>query len=313
MGPKDGYIKYIVNPKSGATSSKLLVSGFREYLVDKGYDVRQVTTKSLTHARELASEEAVKYDCALVVIAGGDGTVREAAHGLEGSDKPLLMLPCGTENLLASELGFDEKVETVIRAFESWNIRKLDLGKAAGRCFTSIAGIGFDGDVVHRVSAMRSGHIHHLDYFWPIWRTFWDYKFPFMKIEVDGQVMFEGRGMAFVGNISRYAIGLEILSRANYSDGLLDVCAYRCSHQYELIKHSVMTAVKKHTHTDSVFYKQGKHIKITSDVDVATEIDGDPGPNLPIDISVIEEAVKVIVPPGAKPAGMRTRLMRMLG
>jgi len=62
-----------------------------------------------------------------------------------------------------------------------------------------------------------------------------------------------------------------------------------------------------------VIYLQGKRVKVTSERPVATEIDGDPGPDLPLDISIIEQAVKVLVPPGARPAGMRTRFIRMLG
>ena len=313
MTPRDGYIYYIVNPKSGATSSKLMISQFGDYLREKGFDVRKMFTKSLPHARELAAEAAAQSDCAMVVVAGGDGTVREVAHGLQGSQKPLLIMPCGTENLLASEMGFDDTVETLIRAFESFTIRTLDMGKLNGRCFTSIAGIGFDGEIVRRVSSVRSGHIHHLDYVWPIWRTLWDHKFPQIRVEVDGEEIYDGRGMVFVGNISRYAIGLQILSQADYSDGLLDVCVYKCSNQYELVKHAVMTTFKRHTRSGSVIYKQGSCIKVSSPVSVATEIDGDPGPNLPLEINVIKQAVRVIVPPGAKPAGMRTRLKRMLG
>jgi hypothetical protein len=110
MKPSDGYIQYIVNPKSGASSGKFTCRRFHRYLTDRRYEVRAGTTTSLEHACELATDAAVDPDCALVVVAGGDGTVREVAHGLEGSVKPLLVVPCGTENLLANELGFDGRL-----------------------------------------------------------------------------------------------------------------------------------------------------------------------------------------------------------
>jgi len=312
--PDDGYIAYIVNPKSGASSSKFIGRQFRQYLAENGFDLRVSLTRSLEHACELATEAAVDYDCGLVVVVGGDGTVREVAHGLEGSDKPMLVVPGGTENLLANELGFDEKLETLISTFQSWHIRPLDLGSANGRCFTSIAGFGFDGEVVHRVAGQRKGHINHFDYFWPIWRTFWSYRFKAMKVEVDGEQVFEGRGLVFVGNISRYAVGLQILHNADFSDGLLDICIYRCAGQLHLVKHSVVTVLKQHIHGSDVIYKQGKEIKVSSDsAGIASEIDGDPGPGLPILIKVIPQAVNCIVPSGAKPAGIRTRIIRALG
>lgn len=314
MKPGDGYIAYIVNPKSGATSSKLVGQRFEEYLVKKGYKVKISLTTSLDNACEVATDVAVDYDCAMVVVVGGDGTVREVAHGLEGSDKPLLIVPCGTENLLANELGFDERLKTIIKAFEAGFIRPLDLGSVNGKCFTSIAGFGFDGQVVRRVSQKRKGHIDYSDYFWPLWRTFWDYRFDAMKVEVDGEEIFHGHGLVFVGNISRYAVGLQILHYADFSDGLLDICIYKCAHQVRLIKHSVLTILKQHADSSDVIYRQGKEVSISSQsTDIETEIDGDPGPALPVQIKVIPQAVNCIVPEGAKPAGIRTRIIRALG
>jgi diacylglycerol kinase (ATP) len=314
MKPDDGYIAYIVNPKSGATSCKLVGQWFEEYLVKKGYKVRVTLTTSLANACEVAADAAVDYNCAMVVAAGGDGTIREVAHGLEGSDKPMLIIPCGTENLLANELGFDEKLTTIIKTFEAGFIKHLDLGSANGKCFTSIAGFGFDGQVVRRVSQQRRGHIDYFDYFWPLWRTLWDYKFRSMKVTVDGEEIFNGPGLVFVGNISRYAVGLQILHYADFSDGLLDICIYKCASRVHLVKHSIFTVLKRDVNCSDVIYRQGKEISVSSDsAGIDTEIDGDPGPALPVQIKVIPRAVNCVVPEGAKPAGMRTRIIRALG
>ena len=133
MNINDGYIAYIVNPHAGASSGKRMVAEFKKYLTDKGFEVRTSFTSSLEHACELVTKAAVDYDCALVVAAGGDGTARETAHGLEGSDKPMMIIPCGTENLLANELGYDERTKTLIKTFEGDSIRTLDLGSALPR------------------------------------------------------------------------------------------------------------------------------------------------------------------------------------
>ena len=314
MEPSDGYICYIVNPKSGASSHNQTGREFVDYLVGKGFEVRTNLTKSLENACELANDAAVDHDCAMVVASGGDGTIREVAHGLEGSDKFLLIIPAGTENLLAGELGLDDRLKTIIGAFEGGCVRILDLGCANGKCFTSIVGFGFDGLVIKNINQSRSGHIGYLDYFWPMWESFWSYKFPPLKVQVDDELVFEGRGMVFVGNISRYALGLGILHNADFSDGLLDVCIYKCSSSLRLVKHSVMTALKQHCHSSDVIYKQGKKIRVSSQVDnIETEVDGDPGPKLPVEITVIPQAVSCIVPENAKPAGIRTRIVRAIG
>ena len=314
LNPNDGYIAYIINPKSGASSGKTMVREFKDYLAAGGYDVRTSFTHSLSHAAELAGQSGADADCAMIVAGGGDGTVREIVHGLEGSDKPILIIPGGTENLLANELGFDEKTKTLIKAFEGDCIRPLDLGEANGRCFTSIAGFGFDADVVKRVMDTRQGHINHLDYFWPVWRTFWGHRFPELNIAVDDEDIYDGPCLVFVGNISRYAIGLQILHYADYGDGLLDVCIYKCKSRLCLAKHSLMTVLKIHADRKDVIYKQGKVIHVSSpSAKVYSQFDGDPGPALPITIELIPRAVHMVVPPNAKPAGMRTRFIRMLG
>jgi len=314
MNPKDGYIAYIVNPKSGASSHKLIGRQFRQYLVEKGFNVKVSLTNSLEHACELATDAAVDHDCSLVVAVGGDGTLREVAHGLEGSDTPLLVVPAGTENLLANELGFDERLKTIVAAFEAGCTRPLDLGQANGKCFISIAGFGFDGEVIRRMSHRRKGHINHLDYFWPMFRTFWTYKFKPITVLVDGDQIFQGRGLVFIGNISRYAVGLQLLHKADFSDGLLDICVYKCASKAHLVKHAAFTVLKLHTLGKDVIYRQGKTVAVSSTGPyLATQIDGDPGPPLPIKITIIPKAVNVIVPEHAKPAGIRTRLIRAIG
>lgn len=314
MQPQDGSVYFIVNPKSGASSNKRLVGGFRAYLEEHGYDIHLEYTESLEHGCQLAQQAATDDRYKLVAAAGGDGTIREVVQGLSGSKKPLLIIPCGTENLLANELGFDVQPQTVIRTFEQGQIRPLDLGRANQRHFTSIAGVGFDGKVVQRVHSTRTGHISHLSYFWPLWRTYWDYDFPEMKVTVDGKEFFRGRGLVFVGNISRYAIGLQILRKANYSDGLLDVCIFRCSNCLGLLKHAGMTVFKQNQRSKQAFYTQAQSVRVESSHDnIPTELDGDPGPALPLDISIIPEAIQVLVPSNAKPAGIRTRIRRMIG
>ena len=313
MKPGNGYISYIVNPKSGASSGKLMAWEFRQYLIENGFELRQTFTKSLKHACELATSAAVDYNCAMVVVCGGDGTVREVAHGLEGSDKLMMIVPVGTENLLASELGYDERTETLRNVFDDGEVKYLDLCSANGKMFTSIAGFGIDGDIVKLVDENRAGHICYLDYFWPIWRSFWSYKFPAMKIEIDGEEVFEGPCLVFAGNISRYAAGLQILHYADYTDGLFDICIYKCASQMHLVKHSLVTVLKKHADCADVIYRQCKKARITSETEIRTEFDGDPGAPLPIDIEIMPQAIKVLVPRNATPAGIRTRIKRILG
>lgn len=314
MKPEDGTITLIANPKSGASSHKRLRRSFQKYLVQEGYPVKLDMTESLIHACQLAQAAASDPDCQMVVAAGGDGTIREVVHGLVGSSKPLMIIPSGTENLLASELGMDEKLSTLIKTFQAGYTRPLDLGTINGKYFTCITGFGFDGEVVERVTHHRDGHIDYFDYAGPLWQTFWSHRFRPIQVELNGKLIFSGRGLAFVGNVSRYAIGLQILRDADVGDGLLDVCIFKCAHRPHLLKHALMTVLKRHTQGKDVIYQQGKEVKVTSPYKkTKSEVDGDPGPALPVEIGIIPQAIQVMTPKGIRPAGMRTRILRAIG
>jgi YegS/Rv2252/BmrU family lipid kinase len=311
MNPDTGYITLIINPRAGARSKKHLAEKFIEYLKQRNFKLQIHYTTHPNHAKEIAADVAVKYDCQLVVVAGGDGTIRETVSGLEGCDKPLMLLPCGTENLLANELGYRFDFKTAVKVFEAEIQHPLDLCKANDRFFTSVGGAGFDGDVVKLVDAQRKGNITHLHYFKPILQSFMKYDFPKFTVEADDEIIFKGRGFAIFGSISRYAVGLPILQKADYGDGLLDICIYKCKNHIGLLYHSLMTVLKRHRKSKDVIYKQCKKLKIYSDVPMTTELDGDPGPDMPLEITILPQAVKVLIPPHSKPVGMRTRMLKI--
>lgn len=309
-----GYIAFIVNPNAGDGNDSKVIRGFKERLRQEGCTVKNLTTQASGHARELAYFAAQDSSCSLVIAAGGDGTIREVVEGLSEKNKPLMVVPCGNENLLANELGLPSNPDKLFDIFREQKTVRLDLGVANGKKFMCIAGVGFDAEVIKRVSRKRSGHISHRDYVVPIWNTFWFHHFPTLEVSIDGEEAFSGRGFCVVGNISKYAAGIAMHCRADCSDGLLDVVIYKCRSWPRMLKHSINTIVGRHAGRGDVIYRQGRSVVISSpEKDVATEIDGDPGPQLPMHIEVIPGAVEVMTNPTAHPAGMMKRLFRSFG
>jgi len=286
----------IINPKSGSSATLDGIRRVRDYLHQQGHAVYVDLTQSLQHAGELA-HQAVNTRCDVIIIAGGDGTVRAVADATTHSNVPITIVPAGTENLLATELGFDRHGLATVKALQGGKISNLDLGAADGQRFMAIAGIGFDAEVIHRIQQFRTGYITHVDYIWPIVRTFWEYQFPPLKVIADGQCVCDEPALVFISNISRYAVGLPINRNADWSDGLLDLTVFRMRQRRQLLFHSAATLLNCHHRRPSVTQIRSRRIQVSCATSTFVQLDGDPGPLLPLDIHVIPAAARILLPP----------------
>jgi len=288
-------VHLIINPRSGYGSGRHALTDLRTAAREAGVELKEYTTQGPADARRYA--RSIGKDAIPVIVWGGDGTASVVADGLAGSDAPMLPCQAGTENLLAKELQVPSDPRGVIEVLRSGRVSDCDIGTVNGRNFLLIIGVGFDGEVVRRLSAKRRGHISHLSYFWPIWRTFWEHDFPRMHIVADGEEVFDDFALAFVGNISRYAVGLRICRDARFDDGLLDLVVFSCREQTALLFHAAWTLLRRHPLKGNVIYRRVRKARITTERPVPSQVDGDVGPNTPLDIEVGPKHIKLLVPP----------------
>jgi diacylglycerol kinase (ATP) len=116
-------------------------------------------TEGVGHARELA-KSAVRRGARLVLVWGGDGTINEVASALAFDDVPLGIVPAGSGNGLARELGVSLRPEVAIADALQAVPRAMDLGELGGRLFANIGGIGFDAHIAEQfATATRRGFI----------------------------------------------------------------------------------------------------------------------------------------------------------
>jgi diacylglycerol kinase (ATP) len=159
----------------------------------------------------------------LVVVAGGDGTVRSVGTVLAGTGVPMALLPSGTGNLLARNLGIPLEVEAAALVAASGRTRAIDVGRtSAGECFLVMAGTGFDAAMLRDTSDRAK--------VWLSWAAYVAAGLRHLRgpmatydLELDGvAVQRQGRGV-LVGNVAELQSGLELLLGARPDDGLLDV------------------------------------------------------------------------------------------
>ncbi|HOA73004.1 MAG TPA: diacylglycerol kinase family protein [Phycisphaerae bacterium] len=285
----------IVNPVAGAFRQHSALRVMLDRLRGMGIEVRVQTTRYAGHGRVLAREAA--ETASYVIAGGGDGTVREVVEGLAGTTAPLMIWPTGTENLVAKSLGFRARADLIPACITAGRTVRLDVGAANDEKFVVVAGAGFDAEVVDRLVRQRRGHITHLTYLEPIWRTFWTHRWPELRIYHNDTLWWQGRGMAFVGNMSRYSLGLPVVRDARPDDGLLDLLVLPCRNQIQLLGHSLRTLLACHVEYGGARYLRFTRLRIESVDPVPVEMDGDLAGALPLDIRVEPAALSVRLPP----------------
>jgi len=214
----------IVNPTAGAARASL---SSREALVRRALDEAGVAaevflTERPGHAHELA-RDLVRNGRDLVIAWGGDGTINEIASALVGSTTALGVVPSGSGNGLARELGLPRRAAAAIRAAVDGRPRRLDAGEIAGRFFFNIAGVGFDAEVALRFN-QRPGRRRGL---WPYVAFVFDelrgYRPSRYTIALDDETVEMEAFAIILANSRQYGNAIRVAPDARPDDGLLDV------------------------------------------------------------------------------------------
>jgi diacylglycerol kinase (ATP) len=243
-----------------------------------------------TLARHAASEGFQK-----IVAAGGDGTINEVVNGLAGSDATLGLLPMGTVNVFAMELGLPfNNLERCWRIIQDDNTRLVDLPSANGKYFVQLAGVGLDAQVVKETSATLKRNFGPLSYLISAAQIAARQP-PRLSIESPDAPIDEG-SFVLVGNGRRYGGPFPFFKNAVIDDGLLDVVAFRQLGYLEIIKYLQDVFFNSEIRLPEVEYFQTRHLRVNSDQEVPVELDGELVGNCPVEFQVLEKTLRVLAP-----------------
>ena len=277
-------ILVIFNPAARSANTRAV----RQFLDSRaGPNVTLAPTQATGDATRLA---ATDRDHDLIVAAGGDGTINEVVNGLAG--KPLGILPFGTVNVFAKELGIPARLDAAWRVLETGRTRTVDLGCAefAGqtRHFVQLAGIGFDARAVRAVSWNLKTKLGPLSYV-----------VAGLKLLRQTPASVEvAPGLAgaavLIGNGRYYGGKVRVFPRARLDDGLLDVCVFEKIGVRELFRYLPGILCGKHPSMAGVHYFQTTELTCRSAAPL--ELDGEDAGDGPVKFSVKPGALRVVVP-----------------
>ena len=167
--------------------------------------------------------QAVRDGVDLVLACGGDGTVTACANGVAGSGIPLGILPLGTGNLLARNLGLPMDIEGAVAVGLHGARRRLDVGRFNKERFAVMAGVGIDAAMIRDADGILKERLGRAAYVWTGLKNL-RAKPVGAEITVDGVHWFSGESTCvLIGNVGSLFAGIEVFSDASPDDGLLDV------------------------------------------------------------------------------------------
>ncbi|MBN2296751.1 MAG: hypothetical protein JXM70_30275 [Pirellulales bacterium] len=290
-----------VNPKAGHGPSRQLAQRLADLLLDDGFEVEILEIlDEVAKSANLWHKQGLLW---VLVGVGGDGTAAELVNRTEPG-VPIVILPSGTENLLAKYIGWSQSPEELYQTIVAGRLKVFDAARADERIFLLMIGCGFDADVVRRVDAARTGHITHWTYFWPILTALSHYRYPKLLVyssqnddgEYEDSMPVARIRWLFAFNLPCYAGGLKFTPGASGDDGFLDVCTFRRGSFWHWLRY--MTAIlfgRHHMLADCNVWRT-RRFKITSPKKVPYQLDGDPGGYLPVKVEIMPKRMTLMVP-----------------
>lgn len=281
-------IGIIYNPNAGTGKIKKLLK-IKEHL-DLNHSVTIFDTKKPGDATEIARRESDNFD--IIVAAGGDGTINEVINGIQ-KDTVLGIIPLGTANILAIEAGIKNDIKSICKSIEKGVTKKIYISNINNKKFFLMAGIGYDGDIVHKMHPSLKKIFGKAMFGFLGLLEFFKLKKYNIKVETENGTAFGN--WVLVTNSKHYAGPYKITkSTSIFNDNI--VCYVfnnlsRLGFLYYIFLILFYGDLGRSTKITKII---SKNIKISSKEKINVQCDGEKYGNLPIEINFSSESVNLL-------------------
>lgn len=301
-GPYAGRTLIIINPKAGQDTVASLMRKLGGAFASHGASFDIVPTDHAGHATLLA-KEAAQLGYRAVCVVGGDGTLAEAATGLVGTETPVAVIPRGTANQVAQNLGIPRGFEAAVECAVHGRATPIDLGGVDGRAFALVAGAGFDAAVMKSATRDMKERWGFGAYFYSALKQALTHNPAHFHIKADDKeidisavsVMIANVGALFTKYIP-VKFPLTPKPLGSWHDGLFDIVIIAPQSVPGWGAVLWNAAMSQFGGSERLIHLQARTVTITSDEPVPTQIDGDPVGFTPLTATVIEKGVRIMLP-----------------
>ncbi|GAB6989693.1 YegS/Rv2252/BmrU family lipid kinase [Paenibacillus pini] len=287
----------IINPSSGKEQAEENLSRVEDVLKQRGYLVDIKRTEKEQDATIFATN-ACQNSFDAVISMGGDGTLNEIINGLaEQPNRPALgIIPLGTVNDFARALQIPLDIDEAIQVLELENSRPVDIGKVNDSYFMNIVAVGKIAEASFSVSSKSKTFLGPLAYFMEGIKTMVSKEILHVRLQHDHGV-WEGESLLILTSLTNSVGGFEkIAPDAEVDDGLLKCIVIRDVPLFHFAKLAMSVLKGNHVDDPAVEYISTSSLQLSSTQDLCSNIDGDQGEELPLNIIVLARHLNVFVP-----------------
>ena len=274
-------------------------SAIRDPLIAAGIDVPETIAQRQGQARD-AAERAARDGAEIVVAIGGDGTLNEALNGLmrvPAAARPALaFVPGGTANIFARALGLPTTPAGIVRLLLTGVRRRIDAGQVNDRFYATVAGVGFDGELVGRASRwprIGGGKTIHVAAFLTTLAT---YRAPVARVVVDGHRRDMALTFLAAANTDWYGGGLHIAPGARPDDGRLDIVCAEGLTRLDTIVVALGAFSGNHLRHPKVTCEGAREVRVESDRPLGIHADGEWLGRGAATLRIVPQAFDVMIP-----------------
>ncbi len=262
----------VYNPKSGRQVATRQLPKVEQAIRLAGYEAKSIATSGPGDATRLA-REAVETGAEVVFAMGGDGTLREAARGLLGTECALGLLPTGTTNVLSLALGLPRNALAAARVLPRCGRRRIDVGLVGDEPFLMQASGGLDAAVMAQQSSAAKKRFGKAAVAWTAVGRWLSYSYPEFDLRFEGRT--ERVSHFAVCNIPYYAGPFQMAPGAELSDGRLDLVVFRGTGRMATVSFARDLALGRHLKRQDVELIRVGKVEVMRPREILLQLDGD--------------------------------------